>query len=537
MTGIPIRPFGGPRVWAPTGAEAAAFDRMAIDEQGVPQVTLMECAGRSAAQVLDRLFPRGEVVALIGAGNNGGDGLVLLRTLRSWGRPVKAVLVADRPEDDPLLHGWDLPLLSDGGHDGTGGAPSGGVGDGRPLDSVLGDAAVIVDGILGTGIKGAPRARQARAIQAINRSRRPVFALDAPSGIDADTGRIDGEAVAAQVTLALGWPKLGTFLQPARTNVGRLIAVEIGFPPAGESAFGAAAVTPAWASERRPRREPDTHKNRVGVLLLVAGRSGMAGAAVMAARAALRAGIGLLRVASAAENREIIQGSVPEAVFVPGDDPEAVRNAAVASHAVAAGPGLGDGAEGAALLEVVLEATDGRPTVLDADALNLAASGEGPGVGSWAQGRDVLVTPHLGEMKGLSGLSGETIAEDRMSAARTFAAQSGATVLLKGLPSIVVPPDGTCWVDTVGTSDLAAGGMGDVLTGVAGALLAQGSTPDVAGALALYMTGRAAIRSDKGPGLTPSDVIEELPAVWEEDGPGETDLGLPFVIFDQDAAR
>ena len=134
---------------------------------------------------------------------------------------MKAVLVADRPEDDPLLHGWDVPLLSDGGDDGTGGAPSGGLGDGRLLDSVLGDAAVIVDGILGTGIKGAPQARQAMAIQAINRSPRPVFALDAPSGIDADTGRIDGEAVAAQVTVALGWPKLGTFLQPARTNVGR----------------------------------------------------------------------------------------------------------------------------------------------------------------------------------------------------------------------------------------------------------------------------------------------------------------------------
>lgn len=508
-------------MWAPTGAEAAAFDRMAIEELGVPQATLMECAGRSAAQVLDRLFPRGDVVALIGAGNNGGDGLVLLRTLRSWGRPVKAVLVADRPEDDPLLHGWDVPLLSDAG---------------LP-DSALSDAAVVVDGILGTGIQGAPRDRQARAIQAINTSRRPVFALDAPSGIDADTGRIAGEAVSAQVTVALGWPKLGTLLQPARAHVGRLIAVEIGFPPPGESAFGAAMVTPAWASERRPLREPDTHKNRVGVLLLVAGRSGMAGAAVMAARAALRAGVGLLRIASAAENREIIQGSVPEAVFVPGDDTEAVMAAAAASHAVAAGPGLGDGAEGAALLEVVLGATAGRPTVLDADALNLAASGAGPGVGSWAQGRDVLVTPHLGEMKGLSGLSGEAIAQDRVSAARAFAAQSGATVLLKGLPSIVVPSEGTCWVDTVGTSDLAAGGMGDVLTGVVGALLAQGSAPDVAGAVALYMTGRAATRVDMGPGLTPSDVIEELPAVWDEDSCGETDLGLPFVIFDQDAAR
>ena len=536
MTGNPVRPFGGTRVWAPTGTEAAAFDRMAIDERGIPQVTLMECAGRSAAQVLDRLFPQGEVVALIGAGNNGGDGLVLLRTLRSWGRPVNAVLVADRPQDDPLLHGWDLPILSDDGEDGRSSGPGDGVGEEGPLDAALAGAAVVVDAILGTGIRGAPRARQARAIQAINRSRRPVLALDAPSGLDADTGRMEGEAVSAQVTVSLGWPKLGTLLQPGRAKVGRLIAVEIGFPPAGESAFGAAAVTPAWAAERRPSREPDTHKNRVGALLLVAGRSGMAGAAIMAARSALRAGIGLLRIASAADNREIIQGSVPEAVFVPGDDQEAVREAAGASHAVAAGPGLGDGAETVALLEVVREATVGRPTVLDADALNLAASGESPGVADWSAGRDVLVTPHLGEMRRLSGLPGETIEQDRIAAARAYAAQSGATVLLKGLPSVVVPPEGTCWVDTMGTSDLAAGGMGDVLAGVAGALLAQGSAPDVAGALALYMTGRAAVRADKGPSLTPSDVIEELPPVWEE-GPGETDLDLPFVLFDQDAAR
>ncbi len=521
MTATSIRPYGRPLVWAPTGIEAAAFDRTAIEKQGVPQATLMESAGRSAAQVLERLFPRGDVVALVGAGNNGGDALVLLRTLRSWGRPVKAVLVADRPEDDPLLHGWHLPILSDG----------------EAVDFALGDTVVVVDGILGTGIKGAPRARQARAIQAINQSGRPTLALDTPSGIDADTGRIEGDAVMAHVTVAFGWPKLGTLLQPARTRVGRLIAVEIGFPPASERDFAAAVVTPAWASASRPRREPATHKNRVGVLLLVAGRSGMAGAAIMAARSALRAGIGLLRVASAAENREIIQGSVPEAVFVPGDDPRALQDAAAASQVVAAGPGLGGGEEGAALLEVVRGATAGRPTVLDADALNLAASGQGPGVDAWAEGRDVLVTPHLGEMRALSGLPADAIADDRMAVAKAFAARSGATVLLKGLPSIVVPPDGCCWVDTVGSSDLAAGGMGDVLTGVAGALLAQGAAPDTAGALALYVTGRAAARANKGPALTPSDVIEALASVWGEDGPGHTDLDLPFVVFDQDPAR
>jgi NAD(P)H-hydrate epimerase len=513
-------------VWAPTATEAAAFDRTAIDHLGVPQAALLECAGRSAAEILVRLFPQGEVVGLIGSGNNGGDGLVMLRTLNAWGRSVRAVLVADR-DPRPVLRGWQIPFAKD---DGLG-------PDEGDLDAVLRGASVIVDAILGTGIRGAPRDRQALAIRAINRCERPVFALDTPSGINGDTGQIAGEAVDAEVTVAFGWPKLGTLLQPGRSRVGRLIAVEIGFPPVGDQDFGAAAATPAWAAETWPRREPDAHKNSVGTLLLVAGRPGMAGAAVMAARAALRSGVGLLRVVSSSENRSIVQETVPEAIFVPAEDADAVHEAAAASQALAVGPGLGTGAEAGKLLADVLQQSGGLPTILDADSLNLASSGEGPGVAEWAADRPVLVTPHLGEMKRLSGLDGKAIEEDRIGVARAFAEKVGAAVLLKGLPSIVVPPEGTCLVDTMGSSDLAAGGMGDVLTGVAGALLAQGASPAESGALGLYGTGRAAIRAALGPSLTPSDVIDQLPAVWSERGPGETDLDHPFVIFDQDRAR
>ena len=528
MSSIPLRPFARSRVWAPTATEAAAFDRTAIEERGVPQAALMECAGRSAAEILDRLFPHGEVLALIGAGNNGGDGLVMLRTLQAWGRSVRVVLVADRAEGaDGLLRGWQIPFENDEGL----GPDSG------PLDTLLRAASVVVDGILGTGIRGAPRDRQARAIRAINRSGRPVFVLDTPSGVMGDTGQIPGEAVNADVTVAFGWPKLGTLLQPGRSRVGRLIAVEIGFPPVPTEGFGAAATTPAWAADTRPRRGPDAHKNSVGALLLVAGRPGMAGAAVMAARAALRSGVGLLRVVSSSENRSIVQESVPEAIFVPAEDAPALGDAAAASQALCVGPGLGHEAGTADLLATVLRASTGLPTVLDADALNLAATGEGPGVAEWAGDRPVLVTPHLGEMKRLSGLGGETIEEDRLGAARTLAATTGAVVLLKGLPSIVVPPQGTCLVDTMASSDLAAGGMGDVLAGVAASLMAQGVAPDEAGALALYGTGRAAARAALGPSLTPSDVIEHLAAVWTEEGEGDSDLDYPFVIFDQDPAR
>ena len=526
MSPTPLRPFARSRVWAPTATEAAAFDRAAIERQGIPQAALMESAGRSAAEILDRLFPPGEILALIGAGNNGGDGLVMLRTLQAWGRTVRAVLVADRDQED-LLRGWNIPFEKD---DGLG-------QDSGSLDTVLRAASVIVDGILGTGIHGAPRDRQARAIRAINRSERPVFALDTPSGVNGDTGQIAGEAVEADVTVAFGWPKLGTLLQPGRSRVGRLITVEIGFPPVPDQGFGAAATTPAWATENWPKREPDAHKNSVGVLLLVAGRPGMAGAAVMAARAALRSGVGLLRVVSSSENRSIIQESVPEAIFVPAEGVDAVREAAASSQAMGVGPGLGGGAKAGELLAALLEVSEGLPTVLDADALNLASSGDGPGVAAWAADRPLLVTPHVGEMKRLSGLGGGAIEEDRMGAARDLAKRTGATVLLKGLPSIVIPPEGTCLVDTVASSDLAAGGMGDVLTGVAASLLAQGAPPDEAGALALYGTGRAAACAALGPSLTPSDVIERLPLVGTEDGPGESDLAFPFVIFDQDPAR
>ena len=526
MSSTPLRPFARARVWAPTATEAAAFDRAVIERQGVPQAALMESAGRSAAEILDRLFPQGEVLALIGAGNNGGDALVLLRTLQAWGHPVRAVFVADRDQED-LLRGWNIPFEND---DGLG-------QDSGPLDTVLRAASVVVDGILGTGIRGAPRDRQARAIRAINRSERPVFALDTPSGVNGDTGQIAGEAVDADVTVAFGWPKLGTLLQPGRSRVGRLIAVEIGFPPVPDQGFGAAAATPAWAAETWPRREPDAHKNSVGALLLVAGRPGMAGAAVMAARAALRSGVGLLRIVSSSENRSIIQEAVPEAIFVPAEDIDAVREAAAASQAMGVGPGLGNGTGAGELLAAVLEVSEGLPTVLDADALNLAASGEGPGVAEWAADRPVLVTPHLGEMKRLSGLEGEAIEGDRIGAARDLARTTGAAVLLKGLPSIVIPPEGTCLVDTVASSDLAAGGMGDVLTGVAASLLAQGAPPDEAGALALYGTGRAAACAALGRSLTPSDVIEQLPLVGTEKGPGESDLDCPCVIFDQDPAR
>jgi hydroxyethylthiazole kinase-like uncharacterized protein yjeF len=487
---------------------------------------LMENAGRSAAQVLARLFGVGPVIGVVGAGNNGGDALVLLRSLAAWGWPVRGILVADRADEGELLHGWDVPVVGD--------TDIG--GDESAWRSVLEPGAVLVDGILGTGVRGAPRERQARAIRALNAAPQPVLAIDIPSGVDADSGATPGEAVRADVTVAFGAPKLGTLLHPGRGCTGRLIAVEIGFPPMEEGDAAAEVVTPAWAQALLPVREVDTHKNAVGRIVVVAGATGMAGAAVLAARAAFRAGAGLVQVGSSPNNREIVQAAVPEAIFVDADDAEALDAALAEASAVAMGPGLGTGPWGQELLERVVGAGS-APLVVDADALNLLAGGHADGLAAVSARRSVLATPHPGEMSRLVGRPAEDIGADRTGVARGAAEHFGCGVLLKGAPSVVASPGERILVDALGSSDLAVAGMGDVLTGVCGGLLAQGLQPREAGAVGLYVTGRAAVLAGKGRALTPPDVVRWLPDALRERGDGTSDLDLAPVIFDQDPAR
>jgi len=509
----PLRPFARGDVPAPTGPESVAHDRRSIDEVGVPRAVLMENAGRAAAAVLQRRHPEGRVVGLIGAGNNGGDALVALRTLLAWGRDVRAIVVAERAPGDPLLHGWPLHSVVDVGFDDADWA------------SELAAAAVVVDGILGTGVRGAPRERQADAIRRINESGRPVLALDVPSGVDATTGAIPGSAVRAHLTVAFGAPKLGTLLHPARAHTGRLVAVEIAFSPWDAAATRAVVATPAWARSRLPRRESDTHKKAVGSVLVAAGGVGMAGASILAGRAAFRSGAGLVRVCSAPENRSAVQSALPEAIYVDASDAAAVGAALEESDAVAAGPGLGTAVAAIDLLAVLLE---GRrcPMVLDADALNLASAG------AVALRRPLLITPHPGEMARLMGPTDADPAQSARAAAERFS----CTVLLKGAPSMVASPGGGLLVDTQPSSDLAVAGMGDALTGVCGSLMAQGLDLATAAAVGLYCTGRAARLAGRGAALTPSDVIRWLPDAIGEEGQAVSDLDLPFVTFDADPA-
>ena len=514
-------PFGKAGVRAPTAGQAALYDRVSIDEGGVPEPALMENAGRQAALIIAHLFPEGRVVALVGTGNNGGDALVCLRALAAWGRSVTAVIVGDRPALDPVLHGWELPTFD------LDPAQPGATED---LTRELARASVVVDGLLGTGIRGAPHPAYTAAIEAANDAPCAVVALDTPSGVDGTSGHVPGAAIRADVTVAFGWPKLGTLLHPARECSGRIIGVEIGFPPGAKEGW-ARLVTPGWAAKVVPRRPAVTHKNDVGALTIVAG-SAMPGAAVLAARSAFRCGVGLVRVCASLPAGKVIL-KVPEALFADAGDERELGAAVKESNALALGPGLGTGAGARRQLELALEARGERPAVIDADALTLLARGAGGGFTAPA-GEGIVVTPHPGEMARLTRRSTEQVQEDRVGTAQQFAASHGVVTVLKGTPSLVAEPGGGVLVSTQeDASALAVAGMGDVLTGAVASFLAQGVEPFAAAGLALHVTGRAASHGSLGASLMPSDVVEAIPAALATQGEGATHLPFPFVTFDQ----
>jgi NAD(P)H-hydrate epimerase len=538
-----------------TGREAAAFDQFAHQKCGVPEPALMESAGRAAAEVGHALAPEGPVVVLAGAGHNGGDALVAARTLRAWGRSVSVLAPLPRDPADPLLHGWTLPWIEPGlksePEPEPGPEPSPALephlalepnpalelgGDLAPAArAALASAALVIDGLLGTGLRGIPRPATARLIAALDACPATVLALDVPSGVDADTGAVPGAAVRATATVAFGWPKLGTLIGAGRSHTGRLIVAEIGFPPAGD-AFAARLLTPAWARSVRPRRAADTHKNAVGALTLVAGGEGMAGAAVLAGRAALRSGAGYLRLVSAPAHRDLIQAALPDAVFVDWSDGAAVGDALEAAHAVAIGPGLGQTPAALGVLEHTL-ATSPSPLVVDADALNLLAAGRPRAIEALGTSRPVVLTPHPGEAARLLGSSAEDVQRDRPAAARALAERSAAVCVLKGMPSLVADPTGHLDVAGPGSSDLAVAGMGDVLTGSIGALLAQGLPPRDASGLALLAGAAAVAATGYGPGLAASDVPDHLPAALEHLGAADPPRAFAWALLDLPAPR
>jgi NAD(P)H-hydrate epimerase len=407
------------------------------------------------------------------------------------------------------------------------------------VGALAGDADLVVDALLGTGLTPPARGLTAAAISLINALGRPVLAVDIPSGLAADHGRVIGEAVRATATVTFGYPKPGLLVHPAARHVGRLWCADIGFPPGTDSLVAGELnlVTAKDLASNSATRDPESHKGTYGHVLLVAGSRGMAGAAVLAARGALRAGAGLVTVAMPASIAPPFFPGLPEAMLLPLPDqssPAGARDSATKIieqfsrvNALALGPGLSRGDGPSRLARDLCAAVD-LPLLVDADALHALAI-DGPHT-IFQRRTPAILTPHPGELSGLIGMSAGDVQDDRIGAARACARRFNAVVVLKGSRTVVAAPGGPLWINPTGNPAMATAGMGDVLTGVIAAHLARGIEPLAAALLGVYLHGLAGdlAVADLGPwGILASEVADRIPAAvhslrTRNDAPGAT---------------
>lgn len=482
------------------------LDRIAIEDVGIPSMVLMEVAGRAVAEAVYQLWrdEPGLVLAVAGRGNNGGDAVVAARHLVERGLPVELVVLGDpqRLSRDLLA---ELEIAAALGLDAT--FLEGEVVGSR-LRALAEQASYAIDGIFGTGLDRPVEGMYAAAIGALGFDGLCVVAADIPSGIDANTGQVLGVAVEADLTVTFQHPKLGHVLYPGRAYAGELRAVDIGLP-----ASRLADVEP-WAEVVEddeidlavPLRGADTHKGTYGHLMIVAGVPDRPGAALLAGRAALRAGTGLVTVGSDARTIERIAGQLDELMGLSLAGVAELEAALATRTALVIGPSLPPTETTKKLVRQVLEASR-KPALVDAGALVALGTDV-----EWLAAREAptILTPHPGEMGSLLGLDTPAIQADRVLAATTLARKTGAHVVLKGASTVVASPDGQVGVVVAGNSGMASGGTGDVLAGVIGGLLAQGVEPQLAargGAQLHARAGDLAAKHKGEPALLASDLI------------------------------
>lgn len=515
-----------------TRSEMQAADRKAIDEIGIPSLQLMEVAGTGVASVAEEFANEedGPVIIVCGKGNNGGDGLVAARILASRGISVQAWLAADPEElsgdaeinwhrlleEGPDLPG-DLEIFPMGP----------GFVDALSLAEAWGIGSVIVDGVYGTGISGAPREPGISLITAMNLSGSPVVAVDIPSGINADTGEVAGEAVLAEVTVTMAFPKLGMLLYPGRAHSGRIEVVDIGITPEAipERELSMEVLDHQWALLRLPTRPPESHKGEYGRIVAVAGSADMMGAGKLVCSSAYRAGAGLVRHAAPESLLQIAHTGRSEVMvtplpdggagrFVP-DGVEVLQESYEWADVVAIGPGLGTEDDTAEFFAAALGCEDpGKPLVVDADGLNLLAAS--PELRKKWRG-PVILTPHPGEAARLLKRDNDSIQMNRIGAVVDLANEYEAVAVLKGAPTIIADTNGRAAICPLGNSGMASGGTGDVLTGVIAGLLAQGLSPYSAACLGVYLHSLAADLAALDLGewsMLAGDIVDYLPVAF-----------------------
>lgn len=507
-----------------TAEQMRGLDSAAIQTWGIPSLALMENAGRRTVEVMLARYgdPEGSTVAIFaGPGNNGGDGLVIARLLAArMARPVVFLLVpAEKLKGDAAvnftrLHEFPVRVIE--------------VAATTELDEaapIVAESWAVVDGIFGTGLMREVSGIFAAAIAAINAATSPVVALDIVSGINADSGRILGLCVKADVTVSFGVAKIGQAVYPGRQYTGKLEVVDIGIPPEVVADKDIRLeLLGREVGSLLPPRPPLSHKGTYGHLLVLAGSTGKTGAAMLCGLGALRSGTGLVSLGVPHDLNHIIETGLWEAMTIPLhatvrgilsiEAYPVILDSLSGKQALVVGPGIGIAGETAELVKKLYQKVE-LPLLIDADGLNILATDTGllqnpPG--------PRILTPHPGEMARLLDVTPAEVAADRLGAAREFAGRNQVYIVLKGADTLVVDPAGNAAVNPTGNPGMACGGMGDVLAGLIGGFLAQGLPPWQACCLGVFSHGLAAdlLATESGAGYLASEVAREIPFVLEE---------------------
>jgi len=503
-----------------TAAEQRRIDALALERGAAPD-DLIESAGTAAAEwILDHSTAQRAVV-VAGPGGNGADALVVARRLLAAGRDVRAFLFAGGGVPSESVERALRRLRAAGGGataiDGT---------DLEVVECALGWATVAIDGLYGSGLSRPLEGPAAGIVDLLNRGQVLTISMDVPSGIQADVGDIPGPAVKADVTLAMEFLKPAHLVFPASGLCGNVAVVSVDYPQdaLAEVMPWARVLDRTGAGRRLPPRSPTGHKGTFGHALLLAGSRGMVGAAILAGRSALRAGLGLLTIGIPASLAAAVHAALPEAIVVALAEedgclvPDAVAQLVPSFgcvDALAIGPGLSRSEGTCEAVCATIEAYDG-PVIADADAL-YALSRHRETLETLA-GRAIL-TPHPGELAFFTGASATEIDRRRVEEAARFAAGHGAITMLKGRPTVIAFPRGARYLNPTGNAGLATGGSGDVLTGLLVGLVAGGASLEDAALVGPYVHGAAAElfsldRSERS--LVPSDIVELLPRAFRE---------------------
>ncbi|RPI02721.1 MAG: NAD(P)H-hydrate dehydratase [Calditrichaeota bacterium] len=475
-----------------TAEEMAKIDQSAIQDIGIPGMVLMENAGRGIAEIVcARLTApdRRLVYIFCGPGNNGGDGFVIARYLINRGFHVYTwMLGSPRTDSDADKN---LKILQKMGHQ-----PSIII---QPSDLPLQTPDLIIDALLGTGAKGGLKGLYADVVNYMNAQQAPILSVDIPTGVDADSGMVEGAAVFADVTTTMALPKRGLLFSPGREHCGDLRIIDIAFPA---TVVEKSSPHVFWVEAKDivallPQRPPDAHKNRCGASAVIAGSRGFTGAAALTSQAALRVGAGLVYLIVAAALNDILEAKVTEVITLPLEDDGSGRltdrNLAMVleniqgKDAIGLGPGLGHHPQTFELVRQLLSTLD-KPLVLDADGLNACAA-ETKLFSNYSG--SLILTPHPGELSRLTGKTTAEINADRIAVSRQCAETWQCTVVLKGSPTVTATPDGRVFINSTGNAGMATAGSGDVLTGIICGLLAQGLHAEDAAIAGVYIHGLA----------------------------------------------